>query len=215
LIIFDKRLIIIIIIIMVTTHSSIENNIKRYKRGEVIMPSDFRGKGTQDAIKKTLSRLSTKGTIKRLGHGLYVLPKIDPLFGMILPSTEEVAIALAKKEKVKIKPAGIFALHKLGLTLQVPTKLVYLTDGNSRVITVGKNIIRFKSTTPKKMAIKGELSGLIILALEELGIDQIDELTKIKLRNLLEKENPMYLKQDLKLASVAVHDFLLKLILKK
>ncbi|NQX42310.1 hypothetical protein SAMN05421820_11130 [Pedobacter steynii] len=200
---------------MITTHAAIEDNIKRYKRGELIVPSDFRGKGTENAIKKTLSRLAADGTIKRLGHGLYVLPKKDPLFGEILPSTEEIAIALAKKEKVKIKPAGAFALHKLGLTLQVPTKLVYLTDGNGRIIKVGKNTIRFKSTTPKKMALKGELSGLIILALEELGTDQIDESTKLKLSNLLEKENPIILKQDLKLASAAVHDFILKLILNK
>lgn len=95
---------------------------------------DFRGKGSEDAIKKTLSRLTLKGTIKRMGHGLYVLPKKDPLFGEILPSGEEIAFALAKKEKIKIKPAGAFALHKLGLTLQVPTKLVYLTDGNSRIL---------------------------------------------------------------------------------
>jgi hypothetical protein len=196
---------------MIATHAAIEDNIKRYKRGELIMPSDFRGKGTEGAIKKALSRLASEGIIKRLGHGLYVLPKKDPLFGEILPSTEEIALALAKKEKVKIKPAGAFALHKLGLTLQVPTKLVYLTDGNGRIIKIGKNIIRFKSTTPKKMAFKGELSGLIILALEELGQNQIDEIMVVKLRSLLKKENPVFLKHDLKLASAAVHDFLLKI----
>ncbi len=200
---------------MITTHAAIEDNIKRYKRGELIIPSDFRGKGTEAAIKKALSRLAADGTIKRLGHGLYVLPKKDPLFGTVLPSVEEIAIALAKKEKIKIKPAGAFALHKLGLTLQVPTKLVYLTDGNARIIKVGKNTIRFKSTTPKKMAIKGELSGLIILALEELGTDQIDEATARKLGNLIQNENPIFLKHDLKLASAAVYDFLLKLNINK
>ncbi|WP_400262876.1 DUF6088 family protein [Sphingobacterium sp. SG20118] len=210
LIFFDKEL-----ITMVTTHASIEDNIKRYKRGELIVPSDFRGKGSEDAIKKTLSRLALKVTIKRMGHGLYVLPKKDPLFGEILPSGEEIAFALAKKEKIKIKPAGAFVLHKLGLTLQVPTKLDYLTDGNSRIIKVGKSVIRFKSTTPKKMALKGELSGLIILGLEELGVDQIDELTRVRLVHLLEKENPIFLNFELKLASAAVHDFILKLILNK
>lgn len=196
---------------MITTHAAIEDNIKRYKRGELITPSDFRGKGSEAAIKKTLSRLAADGTIKRLGHGLYVLPKKDPLFGEVLPSAEEIATTLAKKEKVKITPTGAYAMHKLGLTLQVPTKLVYLTDGNSRTIKIGKNTIRFKSTTPKKMALKGELSGLIILALEELGTNQIDEATQLKLSNLLQKENSVFLKHDLKLASAAVHDFILKL----
>lgn len=196
---------------MITTHAAIEDNIKRYKRGQLITPSDFRGKGSEAAIKKTLSRLAADGTIKRLGHGLYVLPKKDPLFGEVLPSAEEIATTLAKKEKVKITPTGAYAMHKLGLTLQVPTKLVYLTDGSSRTIKIGKNTIRFKSTTPKKMALKGNLSGLIILALEELGTDHIDEATQLKLSMLLQKENPVFLKHDLKLASAVVHDFILKI----
>lgn len=197
---------------MSTTHAFIEDYIKRYKRGELIMPSDFKGKGTEGAIKKALSRLTAEGVIKRLGHGLYVLPKKDPLFGEVLPSTEDIANALAKKERIKIKPAGAYAMHKLGLTLQVPTKLVYITDGNSRQIKVGKNVIRFKATTPKRMALKGELSGLVILALEELGVDQIEEAEGNKLRALLKKENPLFLQQDLKLASGEVHDFILKLM---
>jgi hypothetical protein len=197
---------------MMATHTAIEDNIKRYKRGELIMPSDFRGKGSEAAIKKTLSRLATDGIIKRLGHGLYVLPKKDPLFGEVLPSVEDIATALAKKEKVKIKPAGAYAMHKLGLTLQVPTKLIYLTDGNSREIKIGPNIVKFKSTTPKKLALKGELSGLIILALEELGVADLDVATRTKLSHLLQKENPIFLKHDLKLASASVYDLLLKLI---
>jgi hypothetical protein len=197
---------------MINTHAAIEDNIKRYKRGELIVPSDFRGKGSEGAIKKTLSRLAADGTIKRIGHGLYVLPTKDPLFGEILPSVEDIATALARKEKVKIKPAGAYAMHKLGLTLQVPTKLVYLTDGNSRELKIGRNTVKFKATTPKKLALKGALSGLIILALEELGTEHIDEVTRLKLSNLLQKENPTLLKHDLKLASAIVHDFLLKLI---
>nr|WP_294791127.1 DUF6088 family protein [uncultured Mucilaginibacter sp.] len=195
-----------------TTHTAIEDYIKRYKRGDLIVPTDFRGKGSDEAIRKTLSRLAADGIIRRLGHGLYILPKKDPLFGEVLPSTEEIAHALAEKEKIKIKPAGAQAIHKLGLTTQVPTKLVYLTDGSSRTITIGRNVIRFKATTPKKMALKGELSSLIILGLEELGVKQLDEPLKKRIAELIRKENPATLKQDMKLASASVHDFLLKLI---
>lgn len=197
---------------MAMTHTIIEDHIKRYKRGDLIVPSDFRGKGSEAAIRKALSRLATDGVIRRIGHGLYILPKKDPLFGEVLPSAEDIALALAEKEKIKIKPAGAYAIHKLGLTTQVPTKLVYLTDGNNRTITLGRNVIRFKATTPKKMALRGELSGLIILALEELGTKQLDESIQTKIRELIRKENPVILKQDLKLASASVHDFLLKLI---
>ncbi len=45
---------------------------------------------------------------------------------------------LAKKEKIRVKPAGAYALHQLGLTTQVPTKLVYITDGHPRLFKLGK-----------------------------------------------------------------------------
>jgi hypothetical protein len=80
------------------------------------------------------------------------LPKIDPLFGAIYPIPEQVAEAIAKKEMVRIMPAGAYALHRLGLTTQVPTKLVYITDGENRQIKIGKTTIKFKATTPKKSA---------------------------------------------------------------
>ncbi|AYL96545.1 DUF6088 family protein [Mucilaginibacter celer] len=197
---------------MTATHSTIEDYIKRYKRGDLIVPSDFRGKGSEAAIRKALSRLATDGTIRRIGHGLYILPIKDPLFGEVLPSADEIAHALADKEKIKIKPAGAQAMHKLGLTTQVPTKLVYLTDGNSRTIKINRTIIRFKATTPKKMALKGELSSLIILALEELGTNDLDAQIQNRIRELIRKENPVVFKQDLKLASASVHDYLLKII---
>lgn len=194
------------------THTAIKDYIKRYKRGDLIVPADFRGKASQSTIRQILARLTNKGIIKRLGLGLYVLPKKDPIFGEVLPSAEEIALTLAEKEKIKIRPAGAQALHKLGLTTQVPTKLVYITNGNNRTIKIGRVTIRFKAASAKKLALRGELSSLIILALEELGVDQITEVQKARLAELINQENRIKLNQDLKLASASVHDFLLKLI---
>lgn len=190
----------------------IEDYIKRYKRGNLVVPADFRGKGTEAAIRQALARLTKEGVIKRLGLGLYILPKKDPVFGEIMPSAEDIALALAEKEKIKIRPAGAHALHKLGLTTQVPTKLVYITNGNNRTIKIGRISIRFKAASAKKLALSGEFSSLIILALEELGTDQLSEAQKIRLSELINKENRNKLNQDLKLASASVHDFLIKLL---
>ncbi|WP_379085522.1 DUF6088 family protein [Pedobacter sp. UC225_65] len=146
---------------MASIHADIETTIKRYKRGDLVFSVDFRNKGNKDAVKQALSRLAKEGILKRLGHGIYVLPTKHPRFGEILPSAEEVAEAIAKKEQVRIQPAGAYALHKLGLSMQVPTKLVYLTDGTSREIKIGKTTIKFKATTPKKLSLKGTYSRLI------------------------------------------------------
>lgn len=197
---------------MSKTHSEIESRLRKKKRGNLIFPTDFRGLGSEAAIKMALNRLNKQHIIRRLAHGIYVIPKIDPLFGEISPSPEEVAEALAKKEKVKIKPAGAYALHKLGLTTQVPTKLVYITDGPPREIKMGKTVIKFKATTPKKLAMKGPYSSLIIQAVEELGSEDIDEKTEKKIKDLLLKENTSLLFNDLKLASAKINDYLIKLI---
>lgn len=197
---------------MASVQAEIELKIKRYKRGELVFPIDFRGKGSETAIRKAMSRLVQQGVLKRVGHGIYVMPKKDPLFGEVLPSAEEVAASIAKKEHIKIKPAGAYALHKLGLSVQIPTKLVYLTDGTAREIKVGKTVILFKTTTPKKMSLKGELSSLIIQALEDLGVKHIDLNMEIRIKVLLAKEEPNILKQDLKKATASVAEYMLNLI---
>jgi hypothetical protein len=196
---------------MATTHSSIESNIRSLSGGDLLFPTDFRGKGTEAAIKMTLSRLNKEGIINRLGHGIYVIPKKDPLFGEVLPPPEEIAMSLAKREHLRIKPAGANALHKLGLTTQVPMKLVYLTDGTAREIKLGKTTIKFKPTTPKKLSLKGKVSSLIIQALEELGTKSLGEDIEKKIKTLLQKENPADLQHDLKLATAPIYDYLLKI----
>lgn len=193
-------------------HEEIEKRFIKRKRGYLFLLSDFRGLGTEAAIKMALSRLSKQGKVKRLAKGVYVVPKVDSVIGKILPSMEEIAEFIARKSKVKIKPAGAFALHKLGLTTQVPTRLVYITDGAARQIRIGKAIIKFKPTTPKKLSLEGKLSSLIIQALEELGIDQIDADTTMRIRELLKQEKEDKLIRDMKLAPAKISDFLYKLL---
>jgi hypothetical protein len=196
---------------MASAHGQIEQVIKHRRKGDLIFPTDFRGLGTEGAIKMSLTRLNKEGVIDRLGHGIYLMPKTDPVFGKIAPAPEDIAYAIAKKEKIQIKPAGAYALHKLGLTTQVPTKLVYLTSGTAKEIKIGKTLIKFKSTTPKKLAMKGQYSSLIVQALEELGTENIDTKTEMRIKELLLKEDPKMLKEDLQLAPAKINDYLVKL----
>ncbi|MCO5949371.1 DUF6088 family protein [Mucilaginibacter flavidus] len=197
---------------MISAHGQIEQVIRRRRKGDLIFPTDFRGLGTEGAIKMSLTRLNKEGVIERLGHGIYLMPKTDPVFGKIAPAPEDIAYAIAKKEKIQIKPAGAYALHKLGLTTQVPTKLVYLTSGTAKEIKIGKTLIKFKATTPKKLAMKGQYSSLIVQVLEELGTKNIDSKTEMRIKELLLKEDPKVLKEDLQLAPAKINDYLIKLI---
>lgn len=200
---------------MIKTHTHIENVIFRRKGGELIFPTDFRGIGTEDAIKKALSRLTQKGVLKRLAHGIYYVPKIDPVIGELCPGADDVVKMLAKKEKIRVRPAGAYALHRLGLTTQVPTKLVYITDGHPRLFKLGKMQIKFKATTPKKLSTIGRISSLVIQALEEIGTENVDAKTESKLHEFLKNEDPKKLKHDLALASAKVNDYIVKLLKKR
>ena|SRR6218665_1297889 len=193
-------------------HREIEKRVSKRKRGYLFFLSDFRGLGSDAAIKMAFSRLTKENKVKRLAKGVYVIPKIDPVIGMVLPSMEEIAQFIARKSKVRIKPAGAYALHKLGLTTQVPTRLVYITDGAARQIKIGRAIIKFKPTSPKKLALEGEISSLVIQALDELGPDNIEESTKARIKLLLKKEDPGKLLKDMKLAPGKISDFLYMLL---
>ena len=180
----------------------IENKIKSIKRGSILFPSNFDDIGNVEVVKKSLLRLENKKFLVRLAHGIYLYPKQDKLLGILYPTIEEIALAIAERDKARIIPTGTTALNKLGLSTQIPMNIVFLTDGAPRSILVGKRIIKLKRTSPKNLAVKGEITSLIIQALKEIGKDNVTagQLEKIKIH--LEKEKQEIIAHDAKLAPV-------------
>ncbi len=191
-------------------NSQIEAKVKRAKPGAIFLPSDFKDLGTSTAIRKTLSRLVAQKVLVRMGQGIYAIPIHDKVFGDVLPSMEEIAVTLAKKDHVKIMPTGQYALNKIGLSTQVPMKMVYLTNGTKKNISLGKSSIVFQPTTTKKLAMIGTITSLLFLGLEELDLDNLSESDKNKIIILLKKEDEKKLKHDLKLAPSRISDFVIK-----
>ncbi|MBL7968432.1 MAG: type IV toxin-antitoxin system AbiEi family antitoxin domain-containing protein [Prolixibacteraceae bacterium] len=185
---------------MKSTEELIAELVSSRPRGALFFPEDFEDTGSSVAVRKALQRLVNKGSIRRVAHGIYVLPKESSYIGEVMPSAEEVADAIAIRDKIRITPTGVYALYALGLSTQIPLKLVFLTDGAARTINVGKRTIKLKRTTPKNLMAKGRISSLVIQALREIGKDMIrpDELQQIL--KLLRKEDQQLLKHDVKLA---------------
>ena len=145
------------------------SRIYGHGRGWVFTPKHFMDLGTGYAVGMTLTRLSRKGTIRRLSRGLYEYPVTHPKMGSLSPSPEAVANALAGRDAVRLQPSGAYAANLLGLSDHVPMKVVFLTDGPSRHVRIGNQEIHLKRTTPRNMATAGKTSGLIIQALRYLG----------------------------------------------
>ncbi|MCT4643634.1 MAG: type IV toxin-antitoxin system AbiEi family antitoxin domain-containing protein [Carboxylicivirga sp.] len=187
---------------MTDTENNISHCVKSKPKGVLLFPDDFNSYGTPAAIRKALQRLKEKGLLKQVAHGIYVRPKVSELIGEVMPTAEEVAQGIAKRDKIKLVPTGVYALNALGLSTQVPLKLVFLTDGAPRTIKVGKRTIKLKRTTPKNLLAKGKISALVIQALREIGKDMVTDIEVQKIVALLKKEDKKKLTHDIDLAPV-------------
>ena len=185
---------------MQSVEHKVEKSIVSKPKGYLLFPEDFDHLGSAESIRKALQSLKEKGLIKSVTHGIYVRPKISDFIGEVLPSAEEVAQAIAKRDKIRIVPTGVYALNALGLSTQLPLKLVFLTDGAARTILVGKRTIKLKKTTPKNLLAKGKISALVIQALREIGQDKAMDTELNKIIKLLKEEEPKLLKHDIALA---------------
>jgi hypothetical protein len=194
----------------------VENKIaevlKSKPKGSILFVDDFLDFGNPESIKKALFRLKEKEILFRLAHGIYLYPKIDKELGPLLPSTEDIAKAIARRDKARILPTGVHALNKLGLSTQVPMKVVYITDGTARCIKVGKRTITFKNTSPKNLLVQGEISSLVIQALKTIGQSNVDNETLLKIQTILKKEKVENRMNDAKLSPAWINKIITQTI---
>jgi hypothetical protein len=142
-------------------------------RGWVFTPTRFLDLGSRSAVGNALSRLTDAGTIRRLAFGLYDYPKKHPKLGLLSPNPNAIAKAISEKDDSRLQPSGAYAINLLGLSQQVPAKIVYLTDGAEKSVVVGNQQIKLRRTTPKNMATASRSSGLVIQAFRHLKKDGV------------------------------------------
>ena len=173
---------------MISIEDKILQHIEAFPKGELFLPADFNDLGSSEAVRLSLFRLEKEGVISRVAQGIYVRPKESSLIGKLTPTAEEVAEAIAKRDRIRTVPTGSYALNALGLSTQVPMNIVLLTDGSPREIKVGKRKIKFKKTTPKNLMAKGKISRLVIQALKEIGNGKVNETEEKKILELLKRK---------------------------
>ncbi|MBA3483704.1 MAG: type IV toxin-antitoxin system AbiEi family antitoxin domain-containing protein [Pirellulales bacterium] len=180
-------------------------------RGSVFTPTSFADLGLRASLDKALSRLVEAGEIRRLARGVYAYPEKHPKLGELTPSTETIVKAVAGRDRTRLQAAGAYAANLLGLSEQVPAKAVFLTDGASRTIKIGRTTIEVRRTTPRNMAAAGRLSGLVIQAFRHLGKEHVTPARMTILKKRLTPEQRRSLVRDLKLAPAWMHPLLREL----
>ncbi len=191
-----------------TIDSAIVSRIYGHGRGWVFTPNHFKDLGSRDAIASTLKRHKQSGLIRQLGRGLYDYPKIDSEFGPLQPGTDDIAKALAGRDAARLQPTGAYAANLLGLSTQVPMKVIYLTDSLSRTVQIGKRQIILKRTTPRNMATAGKVSGLVIQALRHLGREHVDQQVIAQLARVLDDQAKAQLTKDIRYAPAWIADII-------
>jgi len=156
------------------TSTTIENTIlsRIYGRGRgwVFSKKDFAALGEGGNIDRALSRMAEKGVVRRVKRGLYDYPAYSKLLKKTLsPDIDQVAQALARKFGWKIQISGNAALNVMGLSTQVPTQYLYLSDGPTKAYQVGNIAIEFKKTRFTQLGLKYKQNEILVQAIQALG----------------------------------------------
>lgn len=150
--------------------STIADLISRKDEGSIFISSDFADFGTDDAVRKTLSRLVESGDLERPIRGVYRKPRLNPFLGRpTVASPDDIACALARKFEWHIAPYGDTALNHLGLDTQVPAVIRYVSDGPYRVYEYGPYSIEFRHTANRDLSQLSPTTALVVQALKALG----------------------------------------------
>ena len=180
--------------------------IHMHEPGWVFTPGDFSDLGSRTAVATALMRHKASGIIRQLGRGLYDAPRTHAKLGMLWPCLESVIEAVQNRDSVRLQPTGAYAANLLGLSYQVPMRVLFLTDGPEREIQLGNLKITLKRTTPRNMATAGRISGSVIHALRWLGKNNVDERKVQHLRKVLDDKAKPQLLADVRYAPVWIAD---------
>lgn len=177
-------------------------SIRKCGRGKMVFASDFMRFGEKKSINKALERMSDDEKIIRISRGIYYYPKIDKTLGLgiLYPTLEEIAEGIAKRDKARIVPTGLYALNRLGFSTQIPMVIQYFTDGARRKLLLDNGAtIEFKHTAPKNLAFNSHLAMLLTFAFKSLGKDNITVEILDKAKEIISKDDKHTIKNDYKL----------------
>lgn len=169
--------------------NQIRGNIEKAENGSVFVSTDFTDITDKKTVNMGLIRLADEGLIKKILFGVYYKPEYNELLGeTVAPSPNKVAHALARNFGWTIVPCGDTALNLLGLSTQVPSQWVYVSDGAYKEYSFDNTVIKFKRTTNKEISKVSYKTALTIQALKALGKENITEQVISRLKKILTDE---------------------------
>ena len=189
--------------------NQIEERIRNSQKGTMFLTSDFIDLASSDAANKALLRLEEAGLIRRILFGVYEYPEYNEFLNeYVEPSADKVAHALARKFGWTIIPCGDTALNLLGLSTQVPSVWLYVSDGTYKEYTYGNTTIKFKRTTNKEISKLSYKTALVIQAIKALGKENITNEIINKIAQATTDEEKAQMFAEAKYATSWIYDII-------
>lgn len=189
---------------MNVTHPIANKVLKRLwaKKGSPVPTRDLLDLGPRAAVDQALSRLAQQGAIRRVARGLYEIPRTGKLLNQpVAPSPDELVRAWARNNGLRVVPSGAYAANLLGLSTQVPARLVYYTNGRTQTLKLGPYTVRLLNRGPKTMDVRGQVAPLVLQALRYLGPKGVTPEAICRLRSTLSPKDKNELRQNLRYAA--------------
>ncbi|MCX6925983.1 MAG: DUF6088 family protein [Verrucomicrobia bacterium] len=166
---------------------AILRSIRAHRSGSVFSAKQFEGIGKAAAVRQALSRLAKAGKIRRIRQGLYDLPRKHPIIGQTAPDPMAAVRTLMEGSHAQWQVSGAYAANLLGLSQHVPARIVILTNGVPRRMSLGKLTLTFRRAAPRNLVGAGRPAGLVIQALRHLRAEGLDEARLSELRSRLDQ----------------------------
>lgn len=194
-----------------TISNQILVRIKNFEENKIFFTNDFIDIAETDAIRQTLSRLVKNEEIKRIAQGIYYKCEEGCDDCNSFPSYDMIAKAIADKNQERIAPTGLYAQNILGLSTEIPSSAIYLTDGCNKKVNLsnGKNIV-FTHIAPKNFAFKNRIVMLINFAMKSIKKENIEDWHIQHIKNLIKQENIEEIKTDLSLMPIWIRKLIVK-----
>lgn len=189
-----------------TITQKLSQRLKTLDSNAVFIINDFIDIAEYDTIRKTLNRLDEEKKILKIMRGIYYQPRFSELLQEYeAPSPHQVALAIARKFNWTIAPSGITALNMLGISTQVSAKWTYISDGNYKTFELGKITIEFKRRNNREIAGMSYKTALIIQGIKALGRNKVDDISIIKMREMLSDAEKQTLLEEAKASLIWVY----------
>ena len=192
--------------------NAVKNRIIEHGKGWCFTPKHFLDLDSDTGVRSALSRLQHAKFIRRLTQGIYDYPREHQLLGLLPPKAEDVAKAISEKNGTQVQPTGAYAANLIGLSEQVPGRIVFLTNGPSKKVQIGKQEILFRTTTEKNMYPAGTKVGLVIQAFKNLGKENIDDIARARTRKFLTGTSQNELTNNLKYAPLWIRSLIFNIM---